>query len=628
MKTAKEIFALRKEHHHAEALVAAQELYAASPDDPWSLRPLGWCFHDELSGCRQCNYAGITDPGERQKAVAKFAALPIPPDDKLLLQKRALHTDPLSAVLKEARRDQDEGRIEQAHVLLMQAWHGNHDHPQLNEQLAWMLLRLAYDELRKEAPAPQSIRGILAEYARLNVEKPSEIHSRMLGVAARASSHRFFPSFCRFLRWWDPRNFRESDWLRQINGEKKYDSLVEQTIRGIAKTFEEEQDHGAAQNGAEFILAHVSKYLDQEWFQYYAGEALLWMGRADEARKLLLPVLRVKAGEFWVWHILARTFPSGDPHRLSCLCKSMACTVKGPEFLLNVRVDLADELAASGHHDLARHEIQCVVDLRNARGWSVRDRLKELLGAEWFANATPCEDRDAYARWAEDAQEALTEDLPWHKAILAVPRALLGKDRRPGSLIDVATDASCVMSIPVRKKTFPQLETLKAGTALDARIVITGEYPLIVAIRLRIGEPWDILAPEDAIVEHINDVKGVTMLLLADGRLARAYHSDVENAAQTSIGSFVSCRFVDDRETAKVRWMETATHTPQSEFWRSYSGEFRPREKGGGHVGNVFIPARMSNGFITGSAVSGVAIQRTDRDTHRSWREALRAEMR
>lgn len=627
MPTAKKIFALRREHRHAEAIAAARELYARSPDDPWSIRSLGWCLHDELSSCKQCHYSGVTDPMKRQHLIAEFAALAIPPDDELLLQMRAQHADPLAEVLQAARRDQDDGRIEQARARLAQACRENPNHPQLNERLAWVLWRLALDELKKEKPEPQVISRMLGEYARLHIEKPSDIHSRILGVAARAGAQGLFNSFCRFLQWWDTRNLHEQDWQRQIGSEKQFDSLAEQVIRAIAKTFEDEQDHDAAQYAVDFLLSHADKYPNQEWFPYYSGEALLWLGRTEEARKRLLPVLRAKSSEFWAWHVLARTFSPGDPHRLPCLCKAIACPVKGPEFLLNVRVDLAEELVSSGYPDLARHEIECVVKLRQERGWPIRGRLRGLLDAAWFAKASPHEDKGAYAKWADDAQEALTEDIPWLKAVLAVPRVLLGKEQRPGSIVDVADDMSCILSIPVRKTAFPELDMLPAGTPLDTRVAISGEHPRIVAIRRRTGEPWDILSPIDAIVEHVNVGKGVTMLMLADGRMARAYHSDVENAAQIAPGSFMSCRVVDDRDTAKVRWMTTATHPPESSHWRMYSGEFRRREKGGGHAANVFIPTHTTNDFIDGCTVTGIAVKRTDRDTHHSWWEALTAEM-
>lgn len=625
MPTAKEVFALRKEHRHVEALSAARELYATSPNDPWSIRPLGWCYHDELAGCRQCNYQGITDADARQNLVAQFAALPIPPDDELLLNKRAQHTDPLAAVLQAARRAQDGGDIGQAYAQLSQARRNNPDHPQINERLAWVLWRTALDELKKEKPDSKMIHRFLGEYARLRIEKPSDIHSRILGVAARASAHGLLPSFCRFIKWWDIHNLRDQDWCRQVSGENQFDSLAEQTIRGIAKTFEDEEDRDAATITAEFLLSNVAKYPDQEWFEYYAGQALLWLGRPDEARKRLLPVLRAKSSEFWAWHVLARTFSPGDKHRLPCLCKALACPVKGPEFLLNVRVDMAEELASSGYHDLARQELQCVVDTRQAHGWPVRGRLQKLLAASWFATASPREDRDAYAKWAEDAQEALTEDLPWLKAILAVPHLLLGKEQRPGSLIDVADEASRILTIPVRKKGFPELDALKPGCPLDVRLALSGEHPRIVAIRSRSGQAWDVLSPVDAIIEHASIDRGVTMLMLADGRIARAFHSDVEDAAQMPSGAFVICRVVDDRDLARVRWIAAAPHPLQSSHWRAYSGEFKPREKGGGHVANVFIPARMISGFTAGGPVSGVAIQRTDRDTHRSWWEALTA---
>jgi len=300
--------------------------------------------------------------------------------------------------------------------------------------------------------------------------------------------------------------------------------------------------------------------------------------------------------------------------------------VKGPEFLLTVRGDLAKELVFQGYHDLAKYEIQQVIEVRQAHGWPIRGEVSEIQNSSWFASSRPREDKEAYVNWAKDAQEILAEDLPWSRAVLSVPKAFLGKEQKEGSIIDFAEGRVGLMSIPVKQKQFPQLANLPAGTALDARIDISGAIPRLVDLRQRSAAKWDILEISTALVKYSNTERGFSILLLIDGRTARAYHSDIPEAAKLCAGTFVGCRVVPDRDGSKVRNITGEVPQCSSIFWRPFNGEFISRDKGGGHVNDVFVPEYLSKGYQEGDSVSGLCAKTIDRITKKSWWEAVTAQ--
>ena len=54
-----------------------------------------------------------------------------------------------------------------------------------------------------------------------------------------------------------------------------------------------------------------------------------------------------------------------------------------------------------------------------------------------------------------------------------------------------------------------------------------------------------------------------------------------------------------------------------------FKGSFKPREKGGGHVGAVFVPAYLVDGASLASKVSGLAV-RQHGESGDSWWVAIK----
>jgi len=123
----------------------------------------------------------------------------------------------------------------------------------------------------------------------------------------------------------------------------------------------------------------------------------------------------------------------------------------------------------------------------------------------------------------------------------------------------------------------------------------------------------------------VNPERGITVLLAEDGVEYMCYHNDVPSSASVAPGMVVECAAVKDTKRTKVRDVAAFGGAAHSAYWKEYSGSFRPREKGGGHVGDVFAHARLTGGFVARSMVRGVAVKTTDAETRRSWWEAVSA---
>ena len=71
------------------------------------------------------------------------------------------------------------------------------------------------------------------------------------------------------------------------------------------------------------VLRQAAERLSDEWSDFRIGKLLVLMGRADEAKTLLMPVIRKKQSEFWAWDMLGTLFPES---REACLAKALLCS--------------------------------------------------------------------------------------------------------------------------------------------------------------------------------------------------------------------------------------------------------------------------------------------------------------
>lgn len=621
MNGTREVFQLRREGRLQEALQLARQLYAETPDDPWNIKALFWSLYSVWKDCDQ--------PGEKRHLAGEILALQVPADDQMAqnaIQSVRRAQDPSAPVIAQAKELSQAGNHEQAAAVLEQFLRQHQGNAPAENALAWEIWWQLNGLLKEEKPPAQQIGSLVRRYAQCQtVDRPSVIHSRMLEMVARAARAGAFPKFCAFLHWWGPKaNIRTEDRTGQTNDEgHEFRSAVQHVVAAIGKTIEDEPNEDYAKAALEFMESHVPDYPDEEWFSYYLGLGLCRVGRLDEALGCLVPLARAKSREFWVWQKLAACFPADHAQHLACLCRSVLCPVKGPEFLVTVRQQLASALHAAGYDNEARHEIELVIALKQEHqedGWKIAPELASLQKQGWVQAATPKDGTEIFRSLAPQADDILTHDIPWTKALLQATD--VPGEKAPLSIVLIELPSG-PETIRLRMNAFDVLSSLQSGAPISVRITTDGDHKRILALQPREGQPWDLLPESCAIVTRINEQKGVTSLLLASGETSLAHHSDLPEAVQLHAGDFVRARSAPGRDVQHARTLRPCEQPEPSHHWKSFEGSFRPREKGGGHVGDVFIPAYLVNSTRDASRMSGLAVkQRGDRGD--SWWVAIK----
>ena len=331
--------------------------------------------------------------------------------------------------------------------------------------LGWEIQRILKNILSQDPVDGTAIRELLQEYARIpHIEKPGLLHSLILGRAAHATIKDTFPTFIRFLKWWDPVNLQKDDFERFTpeGGDKPMDCRVELAIRAIHKASEAEKDTALLLWAAEFMAQHYEKYPDQEWFSYYYGQLLVRTGDLPNARKLIIPIVRRKQNEFWSWHALAGTCSQEEQDvTFSCLCRSLLCRVQDESYLVKVHEEMGILLMARGLMNAAKNEIEKVVKIRTSKGWKISPQIVTLQRepgyGEIVANHS---NRELYETHAGLAEALIFDGLP--DAICVVRQI----NREKGvTVLALSKDDVCLL----HHDRFPAAKSLKPGDVIAVK---------------------------------------------------------------------------------------------------------------------------------------------------------------
>jgi hypothetical protein len=623
MPMATDIFKMLREGRVAEALPSSRDLYRTEPDNIWNLRAL------VRSLCKMI--WEVQDASQVESLARELAALPALPDDDsdrdltAYRERTVRRADPLQRQLLEIRQISNAGRNRDALRELRLLWRENSGHKDVANALAWEIWRDLIQALRQEKPEKPKVRSLLLEYRNLNPNQPSEIHSRVLEAAARAAGAGLLPSFCGFLKWWGTERLRPEDFTgNPARDGTRFPSVVELAIKGLGKTVQDEPSLELVRFAESFMADHADRFPDRAWFPYYRALTLVRCGELEQARAMMTPIVREKPSEYWAWHHLALCYAPGDRLRLACLCKARLSRVAKPQMLLRVQADLAMELMAQEYFPEARRELETSAGIRREHGWSIPEALDKALSEPRIAKVEVAANTARLREKAAEAEEALWDDAPWLDAVLGAKQVRMGERNDLFAIMDVRREDGKMTSVPVKMRELGLLSDCPVGTPASVKLgAVHAQRQRVVALRQREARPWDCLPRIAALVLRVNEAKGAVALLDEHGTESVCYWNETPESRTLSPGDVVQCAAVQSPTRVRVRFVERAKTSLTGSFWRPYQGVFRPREKGGGHSGDVFLAERLCTQLVSDDTAAGMARKRTDERTGRAWWEAV-----
>jgi len=311
------------------------------------------------------------------------------------------------------------------------------------------------------------------------------------------------------------------------------------------------------------LLQKTANRLPDEWSDFRIGTLLRLMGRVDEAKTMLMPVIRKKHSEFWAWDMLGQLYPD---YREACLAKALLC--HGEEQMM-VRV---------------KREAQ---------------KLK-----------LPITDKNALAELADGAADLLFEGLPSEDGVYE--RSFKTKE---GKFLVMFVLKSGAEVKPVSPQVVRLPRNLPYGTPVT--VYLDEQDPKhILAVRLRKGDLWDVI-PTVTMAYYGLSKKGRAMLSFEKGELTCAT-DDFACLSNAKLGDEFLVRYTAYKADYGIAY-DVKTLEPtglRSSRVFTYEGSLKiPNGVGGpGFVEHVFIAPlllaeRADNGFVEGTPVRGLALR-------------------
>lgn len=216
--------------------------------------------------------------------------------------------------------------------------------------------------------------------------KPSQGYSFLFKAfhAHRGSWLRYI-EFC---EWWGFYNFLPEDYCKyKISSGQEVMSLVEQAYIGYAKVLI------GATNAEERIYAFLpqlekiySEHNEYQYPPYFLAKLYLKIDNRSAAMEVLLPFLRRKSTDYWVWQTVGDV-ATDDNVKFSCYSKALLCRAK-PEMLVAIKEAYAIMLADRKLYNEAKTEIEQIIAIRNNNGWRLTENINNLICLEWYDLAT------------------------------------------------------------------------------------------------------------------------------------------------------------------------------------------------------------------------------------------------
>lgn len=478
MYDSQKISQLRKEGQLTEALTLAREAIVREPDNEWNRRAAGWVLYDLGKKALQ-----VKDYQAAQLHLSEFEALALPPEDEIINQQMSRLRGKL--VTQSVAKPRNPQALVQYYEQLA------NQYPDNGLNIGWDLYRDLKEQNAVEQVPTEITLKFLDIYSRLQIGKPSKLHSVMLKLALDLVDNP--AKRLEFIKWWELENLRPEDFERWTQGERTYDSLAEKVAVAVSNSIEKQR----CSEDIELIMPLLERlgkqYPDNIWLRYHQGKLLLLSDQTDAAVALLIPVVRAKMSEPWAWGLLADIYSDDPTLELACLCRALQ-TKQEEQFLVKIRLRLAVILANLQNFSAAKYETDIVKAVYEANQWKLSEELVNLLNAPWYADTQSAADNiKLYRTHAPQAEALVLADLPSINGVIS--RQQSERDGKPGRSFISYKDGKIMTSIPAKHKQFRWLKKTPLGTPVVLKVAEESARSYVLTLERRQGDPWDLFAP-------------------------------------------------------------------------------------------------------------------------------------
>jgi hypothetical protein len=613
--TKKDVFAKRREGAIDEAYQMALQLIGTPKVSDWDFKALAWCLIDlvkrDVEAENRQNLAHYRQQLEAIKIDPKYAVLLNSTRNALLL------CNPQGKLINDAKTLSKLGQHADAANIYRKVWSSGTADVETQNSLGWELYRHAKQLMALDNIDLGAVKRNLNDYFKLDVEKPSLLHTCVLQIASKLAGGEGF-NMLAFSRLWNLDCLRREDFDR-YHGEdgKAYPSLAEKVIQQAGK---DAVGSGKAQD-LNYILPHIDsaieKFSDNVWLKHNKAKVLLALGKRDEALEFGIAVAKSKVHDYWAWELLGDIHVGIDAEAvLSCYCKALTCSSEDL-YTCNLRLKLAQRMVEVNALAASKYEVARVIAYRDKLGQKIpRDALK-ISSDTWYAQTQAnLSNMDYYVANASSAEALLFNALPWIDANVGEEFTVAAKDgrkaRRMRKLFIQSSSLPFTVNISESKFTC-------ANLAVGDGIRIKGEFDCNKRFQIYLignrasDKPWDVFIEKIGVVDRVNkDTNEIHFIVDHDiNGVVRA--CELTDAFKE--GDAIAVKLFT-RTTSENRLVYCALHAaataqvPSALIKKTFCEPVRVSDGMGFTSNNIFIPPPLvsANQVKDGQKLSGAAV--------------------
>lgn len=400
--TIKEITELRKSGHLDKALEAATNEFDQNAN-VYTAGALFWCLND-LSKLQTGDEAKATVKRmqamfENYGANNEFLQRAISAAIRRILP----HFEDLKNAIENAK---NESNIIAVHNQFTELYNCGELDESLYSDFGW----LTYYALKQtELSDTQKRKVLLSQYLKLNLSRPSILHSLILSEAI--DIEKSTPLLFRirdFVRLWGLENLRKEDWEQFHTDEgNTMSSLVEKLITVYTKELKTDRAE-ASEDFSQMVDKALGKYPQNQNMPYYKANVLISQGKMEEALTYYKDLILKSPSKFYLWSQAAELVEDIDI-KIGLLCKALSCGAED-KFLGKIILRLASYLMQKGLVPNAKYELDKFRKIYQSNSWGLKSDFWDLYNQIASAEAT-VNNNSVYAEFSAIAEKFIYSSL-------------------------------------------------------------------------------------------------------------------------------------------------------------------------------------------------------------------------
>lgn len=256
------------------------------------------------------------------------------------------------------------------------------------DNILWKIVEIIKQVPQDNAYEIDYIFNIIAKYT----FGPSQAYSALVRQVLDFDS---WPRLVEFFEWWNIANLSSGDYLpfKMDNG-KQIMSLAERLYIAYSKALLKLNDVEKIRDFVPKIEQLIEDYPQMMYPGYFCGKLMLAMGAEREAAlDIVMPFVRKKKGDFWVWQLLAELYSTDPDTSLACLSRAVHCNTQ-EQFLGKLRIKLVSIYVIRNDYGRAKHHLDQLTRCYMQQGWRLPYQVQDWMREPWV-QTTQADDSDA-----------------------------------------------------------------------------------------------------------------------------------------------------------------------------------------------------------------------------------------